>query len=73
MSDTFGVGTPVSAGDKVRQVGMFGLAEIPYPVFVQEITSKGTVIVGKELTGPPRTNLDGSVREYPPNVFVKLG
>lgn len=61
----------VAPGDRVRQVGMYGLKEIPYPVVVQQVDDDG-VVVGVDMESPPRTNIDGSVRRYPSRIFVKI-
>lgn len=71
MSDMIREGNVVAPGDRVRQVGMYGLAEIPYPVVVQMVDEHG-IIVGKDFNSPPRTNIDGSVRHYPAHIFQKL-
>ncbi len=71
MSDAFRQGTVVAPGDRVRQVGLYGLMEIQYPVVVQKVDENG-VVVGNDLEGPPRTNFDGTVRHYPAHIFAKI-
>jgi len=71
MSDVVREGNVVAPGDRVRQVGMYGLMEIQYPVVVQKVDENG-IIVGMDLEGPPRTNIDGTVRHYPVRIFQKI-
>jgi len=33
---------------------------------------KGWVVLGKSLDGPPQTELDGSIRLYKPEKFIKI-
>ncbi len=66
-------GQPVHRGDLLTQAALIGLANLSCPMVVLNLDKKkGWVVLGKSLDGPPQTELDGSIRLYKPEKFIKI-
>ena len=64
-------GEHLNPGDRVQQIGLYGLAPLNGERYVVEAHG-GEVVLSQAPDGPPITDLHGAPRHYPEHIFRKV-